>query len=279
MLKRLLVSIELSRPHNMLAAAFAVLVGYYVSGGRDVREILTPAVFAALVTGAGNVVNDYFDAPIDRVNKPRRPIPSNRFPAGAAVKLYVAAAGLTSAGAFVLLKLDVAVLMVVWHLLLFLYAHRLKRIFLVGNFVVASVAASAFAAGGLVAGRPGAVAVPVVIAFVFVLSRELVKGAEDVDGDARAGVRTLAVVAGIEGTVQWASGLMLGLAILLPIPTLAGYYGELYFWVMEITVAPTLLAGACLVLNKPHRRVFTAVSWFLKVGMFFGVLAVGLGRF
>ena len=62
MLKRLLVSIEISRPHNMLAAAFAVSVGYFVSGGRNAGEVLPAAVFAAFVTGAGNVINDYFDA-------------------------------------------------------------------------------------------------------------------------------------------------------------------------------------------------------------------------
>ncbi len=31
-----------------------------------------------LVTGAGNAINDYFDYEIDRINRPRRPIPSGR---------------------------------------------------------------------------------------------------------------------------------------------------------------------------------------------------------
>ena len=30
------------------------------------------------ITGAGNAINDYFDLEIDRVNRPRRPIPSGR---------------------------------------------------------------------------------------------------------------------------------------------------------------------------------------------------------
>lgn len=279
MLKPLLVSIEISRPHNMLAAAFAVAVGYYVSGGRDAAAVVPAAVFTALVTGAGNVVNDYFDAHIDLINKPRRPIPSQRLSAMAALRIYVAATVLIAVGAVILLPPSLAVLVVAWQVSLFVYARWAKRVFIVGNLLVASVAASAFAAGGLVAGRVGTVVVPIVIAFLFVLSRELVKGAEDVAGDMKAGVRTMAVVIGVDRTVHWASGLMLGLVILIPIPALTSYYGELYFWVMELAVVPGLLAGAYFVLNRPDRRIFSRVSWILKLEMFFGVLAVGLGKF
>lgn len=278
MLRQLLVSIEISRPHNMLAAAFGVLVGYYVSEGRNYEQVIPAAVFTALVTGAGNIVNDYYDANIDRINKPRRPIPSQRLSPRTAIRLYAVSTLTIVAGVVVFLPPALAALIVLWQASLYIYARWAKRKFLLGNLLVAAVASSAFVAGGLAAGTLTAVGVPVAIAFVFVLSREFVKGAEDVGGDRRAGVRTVAAVIGVEKAVMWASGLMLGLVVLIPLPTLFAYYGGLYFWVMEVSVVPGLIFGAYFILNRPERRVLNRVSWMLKIEMFFGILAVGLGK-
>ena len=74
MLARLLVYLEILRPHNMVVAAFAVATGYHAAGGRGVDGVLWIAALCALATGAGNVANDVFDADIDRVNKPKRPL-------------------------------------------------------------------------------------------------------------------------------------------------------------------------------------------------------------
>jgi geranylgeranylglycerol-phosphate geranylgeranyltransferase len=165
-----------------------------------------------------------------------------------------------------------------WQLFLFVYARRVKRLFAIGNLLVASVASSAFLAGGLLTDNPGAAMVPFVIAFVFIVSRELVKGAEDVEGDRAAGVDTAAVLVGLPRTVMWAAALMLLLAAAIPLPTLANHYGRLYLWVMEFAVVPGLLAASYLILTRPEKRTFNRVSWILKIEMFFGVLAVGLGK-
>jgi geranylgeranylglycerol-phosphate geranylgeranyltransferase len=262
----------------MAAAAFAVLVGYFVANGRDAIQVLPAAVFTALATGTGNIINDYFDASIDRVNKPRRPIPSQRLSSRSAVILYFILTTLTAVGAFLFLPLPLGILVVVWQVSLYVYARWAKRVFVLGNFMVAAVASSAFIAGGLLTGDVGAEVVPVAIAFLFVLSRELVKGMEDLEGDLQAGVHTVAAVIGLDKTVCWASGLMLSLAVLIPVPALTSYYGKFYFWVMESTVVPLLLLSAYLILTNVRRCVFSRVSTMLKLGMFCGVLAVGLGK-
>jgi geranylgeranylglycerol-phosphate geranylgeranyltransferase len=278
MFNRLLVSIELSRPHNMLVAAFGALAGFFISGGREWAEVWPTAVFTGLVTGAGNIINDYYDVQIDRVNKPRRPLPSGRMSTRTAMALYITSTVLAAAGAFALLPIQVAVLVVVWQGGLYVYARWAKRVFVWGNLLVASIASSAFLAGGLVTGAVAAVAVPIAIAFVFVLSRELVKGAEDVEGDLTAGVDTAAVVVGMDRTIVWAASLMLCLAALIPLPAMAGYYGAYYLVVMEAGVVPGLLAAAWMIVKHPGKRTFGRVSWILKIEMFFGVLAVGLGN-
>jgi geranylgeranylglycerol-phosphate geranylgeranyltransferase len=278
MFTRLLVSIELSRPHNMLVAAFGALAGFVISGGREFEAVWPTAVFTGLVTGAGNIINDYYDVQIDRINKPRRPLPSGRMSTKTAIALYVVASVLVIAGAFALLPLDVAALVVAWQAALYIYAVWAKRVFVLGNVLVASIASSAFLAGGLLTGNAAAVAVPIGIAFVFVLSRELVKGAEDIEGDRTAGVDTAAVVVGTGRTIVWAATLMLGLAALIPLPTLVGYYGSYYLLVMEVAVVPGLLTATYLIVKRPGKRTFGRVSLILKIEMFFGVLAVGLGN-
>ena len=143
MFKRLLLSIEISRPHNMLVAAFTVAAGYFISGGRGVAEIWPLALFTALVTGAGNIINDYHDIQIDRVNKPHRPLPSGRLTEKYALVMYVAGTVVIAAGALTVLPLRVVWLVLVWQLFLFVYARWAKRLFVVGNLLVALIASSA----------------------------------------------------------------------------------------------------------------------------------------
>jgi geranylgeranylglycerol-phosphate geranylgeranyltransferase len=278
MLTRLVAAVEITRPHNMAAAALSVVVGYVVAGGGDVDDALVAAAVTALVTGAGNVINDCYDVSIDRVNKPRRPLPSERLGRRAAFVYYAALTVAACAAAAALLPARVAWLVVAWQAALFGYAARAKRVFVAGNVLVAAIASSGFLAGAILAGHPGAALVPMVIAFVFVMSREVVKGGEDLAGDAAAGVHTLAVRLGPRRAAAVAAGLMLFLAAALPAPAIAGYYGPTYFWLMEALVVPLLVVAAVVVVRRPERRAFARVSWMLKVGMFVGILAIAAGQ-
>jgi geranylgeranylglycerol-phosphate geranylgeranyltransferase len=168
--------------------------------------------------------------------------------------------------------------MVAWQLGLYVYARWAKRKLIVGNLLVATITSSVFLAGALLTQNVAAAAIPVTIAFVFVSSRELVKGAEDLEGDRASGVSTVAVVAGLDRTVVLASAMMLLLAAAIPSPALAGHYGRPYLWVMELAVVPGLLAASYAILKYPGRKSFGRVSWLLKIEMFFGILAMGLGR-
>jgi geranylgeranylglycerol-phosphate geranylgeranyltransferase len=254
-----------------------VAVGYAVAGGHDARAALVAAGVTALVTGAGNVINDCFDVSIDRVNKPRRPLPSERLGRRGALVYYAILSAGACAAAAALLPGRLALLVLAWQAALFAYAARVKRVFVAGNLLVAAIACSAFLAGALLAGDARAALVPAAIAFVFVLSREVVKGGEDVAGDGAAGVHTLAVRLGPRRAGAVAAALMLALAAALPAPALVGYYGATYFWLMEALVVPALVLAAVMVVRRPERRSFARVSWLLKAGMFAGILAIAAG--
>ena len=267
--------LSILRPHNMLASAFAVVAGNVIAHGNGGPGLVITTVLAALVTGTGNILNDCFDLEVDRVNKPGRPLPSGRMTTRAAVAWYMILSVLVTAAASTLLPRNVGALIVAWQVGLAIYARWAKRWLVIGNLLVAAISCSAFLAGALVAHNPRAALIPAAIAFVFVVCREIVKGMEDVVGDRQGGVRTLAVALGLERAGTVASILMLLLACLLPLPTLAAHYRAPYLLIMELSVAPLLLSGAMRVANA--RDGFTLTTRLLKLGMFLGTAAILFG--
>jgi geranylgeranylglycerol-phosphate geranylgeranyltransferase len=274
---RLPAAIEILRPHNMLAAALGVVAGYVAAGGQTAGPVVPTAIVTAFATGAGNVINDYFDRLIDAVNKPRRPLPSGRMSPRGALVLYVVIAIAVAVAAVAWLPRGVAVVVVVWELALVAYARVLKRTWLLGNISVGVVTSSVFLAGAMVAGRPAAAGIPMAIAFGFVMCREIVKGGEDVDGDRAAGVQTLAVAAGRGRAACVAACAMLVVAALIPAPAVARVYAPAYLFVMEAFVVPALVFGALAIDRRPERPVFARVSQVLKLAMFAGIVAIALG--
>jgi geranylgeranylglycerol-phosphate geranylgeranyltransferase len=265
------------RPHNMLASALAVLAGNVIAHGSANNLLVVTAVLAALVTGTGNILNDCFDIEVDRVNKPGRPLPSGRITPRAAVAWYMIISVAVTTAAAMLVPRDVGALIIAWQVALAFYARWAKRWLIVGNVVVAAISSSAFLAGALVANNAAAALIPGLIAFVFVVCREIVKGAEDVEGDRKGNVSTLAVLMGVPRAGTVAAVLMLLLAALMPVPALIDRYDAGYLLVMELLVAPVLLISALRVSDSRLRRDFTLTSRMLKLGMFLGIAAIALG--
>jgi geranylgeranylglycerol-phosphate geranylgeranyltransferase len=278
MLRRVLATIQIARPHNMAAAGGCVVAGYALSGGADAAALVWPFIFTALVTGLGNLINDYHDCEMDRINKPGRPLPSGRLTPEYVMRLYATGSVVTTIGMALCLPVSIAGLFVGWELLLYYYARWGKRVTFLGNLVVAGIAASAFLAGGILSGNGLGAGFPAILAFLLVMGRELIKGAEDVGGDRPAGAITVAVRYGPDRAVDLAVLTLSVCAVLSPIPWLTGYYGRLSGVVMELLFVPGILAASWQVLSSNERPAFHRASRILKIQMFFGIAAMALGR-
>ena len=85
--------LELLRLPNLFTAAADVLAGYLtVTAGRgtfDAERLTWLLVSTVCLYAGGVVLNDYFDEPIDRVERPERPLPSGRVTRSAARRLAV----------------------------------------------------------------------------------------------------------------------------------------------------------------------------------------------
>jgi 4-hydroxybenzoate polyprenyltransferase len=79
--------LELARPFTLVAPALGFFSGALTAVGAAPREAWTPALIvapligslmAALLNAGNNALNQIYDLAIDRVNKPKRPLPSGR---------------------------------------------------------------------------------------------------------------------------------------------------------------------------------------------------------
>jgi geranylgeranylglycerol-phosphate geranylgeranyltransferase len=197
--------ITIIRPTNAVMAGIAAVVAYLIATGSLVPAVLLLFVVVMLITAAGNVINDYYDAEIDAVNRADRPIPSGQVSKTAAL-WYAAILFLAGCAASLLTNPLCTGIAVFNAVLLVAYAARLKSWPAAGNVAVAYLAGSMFLFGGAFAGIPGAIhLLPIaVMTFLATMARELLKDAEDVEGDAAGGAATIPVRIGVKGTAQWA---------------------------------------------------------------------------
>ena len=185
---RLAGFIIITRPVNSFVAGLAAIVAYLIDTGTVIPESLLLFFIVALITAAGNVINDFFDAEIDAINRPDRPIPSGAVSRGAArgfaITLFLA--GILVSFFTNPLCIGIAIFNVV---LLIAYAAKLKSTPFIGNIVVAYLSASIFLFGGALNGFDGMVRIIPVAAITFfaMVSRELLKDAEDVKETGQAG--------------------------------------------------------------------------------------------
>lgn len=266
--------IGLSRPLNVLSAAFLSFVGAFVAGGA--LEVPAPTAAAVVATGlavaAGNAVNDYFDREIDAVNQPSRPIPSGRVSPREALAFSATAFGLAI---LLALTLPVAAIAIAFLNLaaLLLYTEYFKGTPGLGNAVVAYLVGSTFLFGAAaIEGLGPAPAILGLLAGVATFSREVIKDVEDVTGDRAEGLRTLPIAIG-ERRALWLAAVAIGVAVLAsPLPFVYDVLGVVYL---------ALLLPADLVMLYAVVRAFSdpsAGQSAMKVGMLLAAVAFVAGR-
>ena len=277
--------LELLRWSNCIMAGFAALVGTLIAflalpDSIHVQLVYEPAlVFSVvfLVTGAGNVINDYFDHKIDSINRPDRPIPSGRIKRKTAlyiaISLFVVGILLSS-----LLGLICLFLAAFNSLLLIFYASRFKRMALIGNLVVGCLAGSTFLFGGALEifnymGIRSNV-VLFLLAILVTMAREIVKDIQDMEGDSKAGAITLPIIVGKDFSARLAAVLGLTGVILSPIPLLLNdTFGVLYLVIIFVADLLLLLSIDEIILKHNSKKS----SRLLKIAMFVALIAFVAG--
>ncbi|MFW9850504.1 MAG: geranylgeranylglycerol-phosphate geranylgeranyltransferase [Candidatus Thorarchaeota archaeon] len=203
--------LSIIRPQNCIIGGLTVIAGIAIASKVDVgivdtTTLLLNFIYAYItyffVAGGGNVVNDIFDIEIDKINRPHRALPSGRMTIRQA---WIYVGFLSCIGIlFAWLNGPIGTAVVIVFLIVgYAYAAKVKQLGIAGNFMVAFSFAFGVIYGSLVYGETVAnIVFPIptwlffITAFMILQARETIKGAEDVEGDALRDVRTIARVYG-----------------------------------------------------------------------------------
>ncbi len=286
--------IQLTRPVNTIICTLSVFCGGII-GGKPldyVNEFITgimygemqlwavrvcfAALSASFILAAGNAFNDVRDLPCDRINAPKRPIPSGMVTTHAATifAVILAAAGIALSIPLGLPGITIALFAVV---MLAAYDIKLKSVPLLGNTVVACLGGLAFIYGGIAGGSGSRSLLLAVFATLLHLGRELIKDSCDIQGDSTVGLNTAATTWGTSFTCRLAALVLVILGTATALPLISGYFGLVYITIIVMGVWPALIFSIVVSLKSPSAINLSTAAGVLKIAMPVGLIAVLVG--
>lgn len=270
--------ITLTRPVNVVISAASIFIGAFITGTvQPIDKVLLACLSGGIIAGAANVINDYFDIEIDKINKRYRPLPSGRVSLALAFKLSIM---LFTTGIIVSAFVSTIALGIAFSasVLLFMYSASLKRTVLWGNLAVSLATGLAFIYGGISVGRFTAALIPAGFAFMFHWGREIIKDIEDVEGDWANQVVTLPIRYGEKAALRVATAVFGALFLATIAPYVARIYGLAYFLIVFLGVDAVIIYVALSMWRNPKPANLGRLSTLLKVDMIIGLMAIYAGR-
>ncbi|KPJ71265.1 hypothetical protein AMJ50_02800 [Parcubacteria bacterium DG_74_3] len=259
---------EIIRPITSLVAALGAVVGAIISGVSDPILLFYAFLAVFTITGAGMILNDYYDLEIDKINAPQRPLPSGQiFPRDALS--YSSWLFIVSIFFAALINSYCLALALVNAVLEYLYSKHLKRTFLLGNIIVSWFTASTFIFGGLITLDFSIVKIIAPLAFLANMGREIFKTIEDIKGDKKLKLDTLPIAVGIDSAREIAQGFIASAILLSPLPYFSGLLNSIYLRVVSISNALFLYSLS---------QTPTQIKRITKLAMLIVLLAFLLGR-
>jgi geranylgeranylglycerol-phosphate geranylgeranyltransferase len=264
--------LKILRPSIVFLSAFAVLVGSLIVGYYQPFQILIAVLVVFLVSGAGNVTNDYYDYEIDRINKPNRVLPAGKMKrrnaAIYAATLYILAIILT----LFFLNHYMILLVFLNTIITLFYAWKIKRTPF-GHFVVSWLTSSAFLFGALFVNLNATILFLFSMSYLATLGREITKGIEDMEGDKKAGAKTLSIVTG-RLFAAWVAIFFIIFSIIISfIPYLFNLLSINYLFL--VIFADLIFVFSCFILLiNPSKS-----QKIMKIAMFVAIIAFLIGLY
>lgn len=267
---------RLSRPINALAGVIAVVLSGYVAGAPSWWPVFMAAITVFLITVSTNAWNDYIDIEIDRVNKPRRPLPSGLVsPRGALV--FSIAGSTISLVVAAFINQPAFLIALGSNILLYLYSWKLKCTVLFGNAAVATVIALCFIFGGVAAGNIQPVLLLAVTVFFAMMGREILKTMADYKGDLQQNCGTISTVWG-KKVARIFVAIFLGITAAVMLATyFIEQYSPVYLYIVAFGVYPLFAYVAINAKNTYPGKTLERMSTIIKYVYFIWFLAVALG--
>ncbi|TFG18436.1 MAG: hypothetical protein EU531_00315 [Promethearchaeota archaeon] len=277
---------EILRPINCLMGSLTVIIGLLntrtgILPQKFVLNIILGIIAYIFIAGSGMVINDIYDIEIDRINRPQRPIPRGSITIGQAQFLFIIylTVGLIASvfnSALNILGISNIIIAVIFGLIGWVYAKWGKRSGFLGNIIVSI----SFSIGLIYGAVLNSSIIPIYIYFFFftsfflLLSREVIKGCEDIEGDKLQGVKTLAIRIGIKKS-KYFSTIFAIMAIFFFILTYFTPIINPYYFLFPMIIGLTDVGYVIILMLKKDQKKeeFKRISLFLKIGCFLGLIA------
>jgi geranylgeranylglycerol-phosphate geranylgeranyltransferase len=243
----------------------------------DLEILVLASISAFLIAAGGNVINDIYDVEIDKVVHPNRVLPSEKVSIKNAKTFYVLL-NLLSIIILLFTNFYLLIVVIISIVALFLYSKILKRYFIVSNFLIATLTGLTFIFAGLAVNNVENSYIPALFAFMINLIREIIKDAEDVEGDIKHKIFSLPIVLGLKKTKIIVQTLLILLILFTAYPFIVGIYKIEYFIVVMIFVNSLLVLTIKLLDQSVSINNFKIVSKLLKTSMLIGLIAIYLGK-
>ncbi len=279
-------SIEIARPVNSIMGCLTIIIGYlntrFEPQAMDFSYYMVLACLAYFFLGSsGNIINDIYDSRIDKVNRPGRPIPRGDISAGQAWWLYILSLGLgitlaINHGLIENILIINVILAVFFGFIGWFYAAYAKKSGFPGNIIVSLSYSIGLLYGAILNVYP----VPCYMYLIFfasfflLLSREVIKGCEDIEGDAQEGARTLAVIIGVKKAALVSVCFNCIAFVFFVLLLFAPIINPRAFFIMMILCSAVIAyASGLSLLGDLDRKKLRKISLLLKAGKFLGILA------
>jgi geranylgeranylglycerol-phosphate geranylgeranyltransferase len=274
-LARLRDWLSIIRTGNSFVIGLADVTGYIVGSGDNVSVMLLLFFSAFLIGCYGNVINDIYDIEIDRVNKPWRPLPSGRIRLESA-RYFSLICLLTGLALSLLIGYILFIIALSASTLLYMYSRSVKKTGLPGNLLIALLSLLVIVYGGIASINPLMGLYPGVYAFLIILGREVLKGLEDIKGDRRHGVQTIAARYGVRKALFTATVILSIVIFISPFPYVFLGMNIYYILIALLGVDLPIVYALYRVFSDPIRNAWLSTR-ILKIPLLAGLLAFLLG--
>ncbi len=248
---------DLLRLEHGFMYALGVVVGIIVSVGLNfnLKDVFFGCLTAIFCQASAFALNDYFDYEVDLANRRfDRPLVRGDLSRRSALLIGVALAPLGFLSAYAI-SINALLLALAITSLGYLYNAKLKEFGIVGNVYIAFSMCAPFIFGSVVASNTITPQITVlsIIAFLSGVAREIMKGIEDVKGDAIRGVKTVARIKGVKFASKISASLFITAVALsfVPFLYLEGYRLDLKY-LIPVIVTDIMLVKISFELVKKH---------------------------
>jgi len=262
--------LKIMRPLNGLMSAFTVIiVGVSINGINIIMpNVLIGFIVAFLTNAGGNILNDYLDREVDKINHPERPIPSGRISPKSALYFGISIFILSLILSF-FINLYAFIINIAGILLLIFYEIKFKNLGFSGNFLISFILLLLFLFSGSIFLKFDLPFILGLMAFFSTLGREITKDVEDMAGDFNR--ITIPKRIGVSRSLLL-SGIFYIIAIILsPSPYLLGYFGIAY--IIAVSIADIIFIYSVVIqFNDPGKG-----ERFAKIAMVLALVSYLVG--